>query len=71
MKGSCDKEGFQTFVLIQLLLQMNPYPAKHSVLACIHHDDDLVTTIEDISVALAQIIPEIAKKYFAESIYDV
>jgi transposase len=31
---------------------MNPYPAKHSVLvmdnARIHHDDNLVTAIEDI-----------------------
>ncbi len=31
---------------------MNPYPAKHSVLvmdnARIHHDNDLVTAIEDI-----------------------
>ncbi|CAB4404830.1 unnamed protein product [Rhizophagus irregularis] len=102
-----------------LLPQMNPYPAKHSVLvmdnAHIHHDDDLVTAIENIGgrvlylppyspdfnpietafsalkswlkryrdlvdyfdpiylilVALAQTTPEIAKKYFAESIYDV
>ncbi|CAB4421881.1 unnamed protein product [Rhizophagus irregularis] len=50
--GSCDKERFRIFVLTQLLPQMNPYPAKHSVLvmdnAHIHHDDDLVTAIENI-----------------------
>ncbi|CAB4495231.1 unnamed protein product [Rhizophagus irregularis] len=115
----CDKERFQTFILTQLLPQMNPYSVKHNVLvmdnACIHHNDDLVTTIEDINgrilylpsylpdfnpietafsalkswlkryrdlvdyfdliylilIALAQTTSEIAKKYFAESIYDV
>ncbi len=99
---------------------MNPYPAKHSVLvmdnARIHHDDNLITAIEDIGgrvlylppyspdfnpietaflallkswlkkyrdlvdyfnpvylilVALAQTTPEMAKKYFEESVYDV
>jgi len=97
---------------------MNPYPAKHSVLvmdnARIHHNEDLVTAVEDIGcrilylppyspdlnpietafsalkswlkryrdlvnhfdpvylilVALAQTTPEIAKKYFEESIYS-
>ncbi|GES95727.1 hypothetical protein GLOIN_2v1434041 [Rhizophagus clarus] len=72
MEGSCDKERFKTFVLTQLIPQMNPYPAKHSVLvmdnARIHHDDDLVTAVEDI-VALAQTTPDIAKKYFEESVY--
>ncbi|CAB4405886.1 unnamed protein product [Rhizophagus irregularis] len=52
IEGSCDKEKFQTFVLTQLLPQINPYPAKHSVLVMdntrIHYDDDLVTTIKDI-----------------------
>ncbi|PKC00071.1 hypothetical protein RhiirA5_264075, partial [Rhizophagus irregularis] len=52
MEGSCDKERFRIFVLTQLLPQMNPYPAKHSVLvmdnARIHHDDNLVTAIENI-----------------------
>ena len=98
---------------------MNPYPAKYSVLvmdnARIHHDNNLVTAIEDnggrvlylppyspdfnpietaflalkswlkryrdlvnnfdpiylILVALAQTTPEIARKYFTESVYDI
>jgi transposase len=98
---------------------MNPYPAKHSVLvmdnARIHHNDNLITAIEDagskvlylppyspdfnpietafsalkswlkryrdivdyfdpvylILVALAHTTPEMAKKYFEESVYDV
>ena len=40
---------------------MNPYPAKHSVLvmdnARIHHNDDLVTAVEDIGGKILYLLP--------------
>ncbi|POG62832.1 hypothetical protein GLOIN_2v1435777, partial [Rhizophagus irregularis DAOM 181602=DAOM 197198] len=43
MEGSCDKDRFRTFIITQVLPQMNPYPGENSVLimdnARIHYDE--------------------------------
>ncbi|GBC16401.2 hypothetical protein GLOIN_2v1435777 [Rhizophagus irregularis DAOM 181602=DAOM 197198] len=51
MEGSCDKDRFRTFIITQVLPQMNPYPGENSVLimdnARIHYDEDLVKSVEE------------------------
>ncbi|GET03069.1 homeodomain-like protein [Rhizophagus clarus] len=118
IEGSCNKENFQAFIINQVILQMNPFPGKNSVIimdnAVIHHDEALVELIEEtggkvvylppyspdfnpietafstlkawfkryrdfveicddieylILYALSQITPDMARNYFAGSIY--
>ncbi|CAB4463470.1 unnamed protein product [Rhizophagus irregularis] len=61
MKGSCNKKRFQTFILTQVLPQMNEYPNKNSVIvmdnAKIHHDEKLVESIEQMGCKVLYLPP--------------
>ncbi|GBB88280.1 hypothetical protein RclHR1_14820005 [Rhizophagus clarus] len=61
IEGSCNKERFQTFILTQVLPQMNEFPNKNSVIvmdnAKIHHDEKLIESIEQMGCKVLYLLP--------------
>ncbi|GES79396.1 TPR domain-containing protein [Rhizophagus clarus] len=50
MEGSCTKDKFKEFVILNVVSQMNSYPAEQNVFVFdntrIHHDQDLIEYIK-------------------------
>ncbi|CAG8678653.1 5707_t:CDS:2 [Racocetra fulgida] len=61
MEGNCDKERFCEFILLQVILVMNPFSEKNSVIvldnAKIHQNETFVNIVEELGCHVIFLLP--------------